>query len=88
MRKTKTFRKGSLYVVLDRSQVFPDDPGAGTPAMVEYRGAYWGSATYWCAVGEGELDRGRHGMMALSDSALEWLESLEDEIEAFLYGEE
>src|SRR2546429_6006520 len=39
------------YTTLFRS--FPDDPGNGTPAIVQYRG---GSATFWCATNEGRSE--------------------------------
>lgn len=80
---TKTLSKGNLRVVLDKSQVFPDDPGQGTPAMV-YCGEF--SATYWCAVGESELFHDRRGAKRLTDEQVEWLESLDSELSSFLYG--
>lgn len=82
---TKTFTNRNLRVVLDRREVFPDDPGNGTPAMVYWDGARGSfSATYWCAIGEAELLNGRGGIKELTDSQLEWLDSLEHEINRFL----
>lgn len=66
----------SLRIVLDASQVFPADPGNGTPAMV-YRGRE--SATYWCATDTGELETYR-----LRKSDIEWLDAQHDTIEAFI----
>lgn len=42
-----------FYVILDETQVFPDDPGAGTPAMVYGPGG--AQATLNAAVNMGEL---------------------------------
>lgn len=50
MNKTVNGPNG-VVLVLDRDKVVLDDPGADTPAMVYYKR---GSATYWCACGEGE----------------------------------
>lgn len=77
----KSFRKGRLIVSLDRSQVFPDDPGNGTPAMVHSFGF---SATYWCAQDNGLENRnGEH--MELTDAEVDWLGSLDSDITEFLY---
>lgn len=58
-----------LEIKLDSSQVFPDDPGQGTPAMVSV-GRH--CATYACAVDTGELDCGE---FELSITQLNWLQS-------------
>jgi hypothetical protein len=89
---TKRFVRQSahsnLVVELDKSQVFPDDPGAGTPAMVYLdtsKGRH--SATYWCAIGEGEVENNHTGeMKQLTEKQLEWLEVLNSEIDNFLFG--
>lgn len=82
----KTFKYGSLSVVCDPSQVFPNDPGAGTPAMVFHKNG--ACATLWCAMGEGELDHARKGMYRLTDKQVNWLESIEPEVVEFLYTKE
>ncbi len=75
----KTLRgPGGIRIELDRSEVFPNDPGNGTPALVYCRG---NTATYWCACGEGEVD----GIM-LSEGQMEWLENQSYTIDSFLYG--
>jgi hypothetical protein len=51
LRKTLTGPEG-IRLELDSAEIFPDDPGQGTPAMV-YLGNH--SATYWWATGEGSL---------------------------------
>ncbi|MFA5234739.1 MAG: hypothetical protein WC390_10100 [Sulfurimonas sp.] len=84
MFDTKTLRgPGGIKVQLDRSQIFPDDPGQGTPAIVVLKNA---SSTYNCACGEGELFCDDHcGVIQLTDAQLEWLGRIEDEIEDFLW---
>ena len=83
----KIFKKGNLQVVCDRKRVVPNDPGADTPAIVYFYGKYKASATYWCAVGEGELEiTGRpHGFHKLTEKQVEWLSDLDSEITEFLY---
>lgn len=67
-----------IQIDLDRGEVFPDDPGNGTPALVKYRGY---TATYWCAWETGEVDG-----VNLPPTALEWLSKQDKKINAFLYG--
>ena len=74
---TKTLKgPNGLRIELDASQIFPDDPGAGAPAMV-YKGR--DSGTYWCALDTGEL-----GDATLPQSALNWLDAQLDTVEAFI----
>lgn len=89
MSNKKTFHRGSITVELDREEVFPDDPGQGTPAMVFHRdrsGAVY-SATYWCACDTGELD-GDAGCKRLREDDLEWLDGLDSDVNDFLFGEQ
>ena len=58
MSRKKTLRcpsHSSYLIKLDKDEIVPDDPGAGTPQMVHNldTGA---SGTYWCALHEGMLD--------------------------------
>jgi len=77
LKAKKTLRgPGGIKLVLDPAEVFPDDPGQGTPALVEYKG---GTATFWCAQGEGYVDS-RNGDIPLTEAQSQWLHS--DEIEA------
>lgn len=71
-----------LELVLDRTQIFPADPGRGTPAIVRC-GPY--SSTYWCAVGAGELlaDRGG-GVYTLTAEQRAWLDEQQAAIDEFL----
>lgn len=73
---TKTLTGCGLTVELDTAQVFPHDPGRGTPAMVSVRGR---EATYWCALNEGEVEDVR-----LTAAQVRWLERNEDAIVRFL----
>ena len=85
---TKVFRRGNLRVELDLDEVYPDDPGAGAPAMVYWTSKFVGkigeySATYPYAIGEGELES-RLETRRLTDKQCEWLDSLGDKIDEFL----
>lgn len=57
---------GGILLELDPSEVFLDNPGEGTPAMV-YLGDW--SATYHCAVDTGEVEYEK-----LTDAQLDWLD--------------
>jgi hypothetical protein len=63
-----------LRIELDAAQIFPSNPGNGTPAMV-YRNGY--SATFFCAMDTGELDC---GTVELSDTECRWLNSQEGDV--------
>lgn len=73
---TKKTLRGPMGVelLLDSAEVFPDDPGNGTPALVYYRG---GVGTYWCACEEGEVQASTK-MIRLPRKVVSWLEN--DEI--------
>ena len=81
----KSYKRGNLIVELDRSQVFPDNPGDGCPALVYYlkRGRLGDSGSYNCIVNEGAFMDGR----PISESEMDWLVGLEDKIENFLHGD-
>ena len=66
----------NTQLILDQAQVFPDDPGAGTPATVKYRNHY---GSYWCCVGDEECDG-----VELPQEVLDWLNSskIVNEVEA------
>lgn len=71
---------GGLKIVLDKSQVILDNPGAGTPAMVYTKDAK-ANGTFWCAVDTGEVDGVR-----LTDPQCEWLQEQDVKVNEFLYG--
>lgn len=79
----RTLRRGRLLVQLDRSQVFPNDPGQGTPAIVR---CFEYSATYWCALDNGLMaPDGRQ--LLLTDAECDWLYDIDREVTEFLYGD-
>jgi hypothetical protein len=71
-------------IVLNTDDVFNDDPGKGTPALVYDRSGRF-SATYWCAMDGGELD-GPRSSHTLPDAVVSWLRDSEDTVDAYLYG--
>ena len=73
---------GGILVKLDRNEVYPDDPGNGTPAIVQL---FQYTATFWCASGEGELTDERGQTRQLSTEQLDWLDSVENQVDQFLY---
>jgi hypothetical protein len=82
----KTLQGPGIRIELDTDEVIPDDPGAGTPAMVYVTGPVAGQATYWCALDTGEIDTGRHGYRDLTPAQSAWLERQLDAVNDFLGG--
>ena len=68
---TKFIKYGpaGLSVRFDSTEIFPDDPGQGTPVLV-FLGKE--SSTFCCALNEGEVDGIR-----LSQAQIAFLETLE-----------
>jgi hypothetical protein len=64
-------------VELDSTQVIPDDPGAGTPAMVYAPSG--ASGTYWCVMDTAEIDGEE-----VPSFVLQWLEKIFDEVDEFV----
>ena len=81
MSDNRTLKRGRLTVELDRGQVFFDDPGRGTPAVV-FCGNTCG--TYWCVSDTGEFMDGPE----LTGAEKRWLASINDEVDEFLYGKD
>ena len=79
-------KDGRYYLVLDPAEIYPDDPGNGTPVMVyfDFAGVHHASATYSCAIGEGELMQSGCGTWVLPSEVYEWLEGLHEYVEQFL----
>ncbi len=69
---------GGIKVVLDRNEIIPHDPGAGCPALVVV-GRY--SASWSCAINEGELECGEYTLTA---EQVAWLDSVAGEVWQFL----
>ena len=80
MKKTYSGPDG-ITLVLDSSEIFPNDPGQGTPAMVYTRG---GGATYWCASDTGTVMDARGNDVDLSVAQCEWLDTMADTVDAFI----
>lgn len=72
----KTSIKGRMTLVLDSDEIFPDDPGQGTPAVL-YIGKQ--SATYWCAMDTGAVDEA-----TLTDAEWQWLDRQSATVDQFL----
>jgi hypothetical protein len=71
--------KGPLgfTLVLDSDQVFLDDPGNGTPVLVE--GPKGISGTYFCTIATGECDG-----VDVPAAVMRWLEAREDMVNNFI----
>jgi hypothetical protein len=82
-RKTLSGPQG-IRIELDSAEIFPDDPGQGTPAMVYVGEGDQHSGTYWAALNEGELICGRSGDYQLNASQHNWLAAQEETVGAFL----
>jgi hypothetical protein len=65
-------------IVLDSREVFPADPGAGTPAMVYSPSGL--SGTYWCVADTGEID----GTDPVPGEVARWIDSVADEVNEFV----
>ena len=74
--RTLTGPKG-YSLTLDTCEIFADDPGQGTPAIVT--GPCGQTGTFWCAIGEGEIEG-----ITLPISVFNWLNSLEGEVSDFI----
>lgn len=68
---------------LDQGEVFFDDPGQGTPALVY--DAKGNSGTYWCVMGEAEIESRSGGCEPIPNIVWMWLDDMEPAIVAFLY---
>lgn len=76
---TKTLSFKGWRVELDRAQVIPSDPGAGTPALVYAPSG--ASGTYWCVCDTGEIDCGSEDV---PPNVARWLDDIRDSVEEFL----
>ncbi len=65
-----------LKIELDAAEIYPNDPGMGTPVLVLKGDA---AGTFECATSEGELDD-----CALTEADLNWLESQRARVETWL----
>ncbi len=76
MSKQTVIGPRGIKLHLDPAQVFPNDPGAGSPALVEYRKSF---GSYTCATCEGYCDS-----QPVPQECIDWLNS--PEIDALVEG--
>ena len=85
--RTKTLEHPEGWkIVLDADQIVPDDPGAGTPAMVH--GPRGQSGTYFAVYENEEIGRSDGSYEQIPRSIARWLDEQFDEVEAFMSAEE
>jgi hypothetical protein len=79
-RKQTIKGPGGLKIELDADEIFPDDPGQGTPILVSLpEGGERYTATYNCAVSENEVDG-----IYLNDDQIDFLQNLDCELDNWL----
>lgn len=84
--KTLTCPHAPIWrIELDRREVFPDDPGAGTPAMLY--GPRDSSATFYCALDTEEIGTGDGSYIDVPRPVLDWMSAQEFVVAAFLFVE-
>ena len=69
-------------VALRRDEVYPDDPGNGTPAMV--CGPFGKSATFWCAADTGYVTDRNGEDFVLPGSVNRRIDAVADEVNAYV----
>lgn len=84
---TQTYRGPNGWtLVADRREVFPDDPGNGTPLMV-YAPRMSGWGTLGRVLDTGEVDDNTGAVIVVPPDVLTWLEDAEDNATEWLEGE-
>ncbi|MFB0396483.1 hypothetical protein ABVE18_20850 [Xanthomonas euvesicatoria] len=82
-RSTLTYTKDPRYTVeLDYTEGHPDDPGAGTPAMV--CGPNGTSGTFFCVRDTGWLNEGERNGHEVPPGVKQWLEEREDLVDGYV----
>jgi hypothetical protein len=76
--KTRTLRGKGIRIELDSAEIFPEDPGQGTPVLVVL--ANGDSATWNCITETGETADGTQ----LTDDQKQWLESMTPTVEEWM----
>lgn len=74
-------------LIADRREVYPDDPGNGTPLMV-YGPRMCGSGTLGRVLDTGEVDDPNGAVIVVPQSVMDWLNDGEETAQAWLDGEE
>lgn len=67
-----------IRIIMDPSQVFPHDPGQGTPVLVELKNG--DTATWNCAINEGETADGNE----FTDEQMKWLNKQTPKVEQWM----
>jgi hypothetical protein len=78
----RTISKQSLglKIILDETEIYPKDPGMGTPVIIEKNLNFKTyTATWNCGTETGELDG-----YSLTDEEKEWLESKAEQVENWM----
>jgi hypothetical protein len=78
--RAKTINFAGYKLKLDKDQVFPNDPGQGTPAMITSPSGK--TATYNCVMDQGTVDD-----EDVPERIYRHFELMEDEINEFLFSE-
>ena len=73
-------KKIGLRIVMDKKEIYPGDPGAGTPVIVETYDKRF-SASWNCATETGELGLGD---FLLSEAQIDWLTEHEESVAAWM----
>ncbi|MBJ6984015.1 hypothetical protein [Luteimonas sp. MC1750] len=74
-------------LVADRREVFPDDPGNGTPLMV-YAPKATASGTLGRVLDTAEVDEARNAnAREVPGDVMTWLENVADQAQTFVYGD-
>ncbi|MCV2216127.1 hypothetical protein [Thauera sp. Sel9] len=82
---TQTFHGPDGWtVVADRRQVFPDDPGQGTPLMVYAPGAR-ASGTLHRVLDTAETDTNTGQIEPVTGRVMAWLEQIEDQANEWIF---
>ena len=85
--RTKVYHGPDGWTILaDRREVFPQDPGQGTPLMV-YGPKHKSSGTLTRVLDTGEADTARGRLEQVPPQVMAWLEDQADGAANWVYGE-
>lgn len=86
MRRQETLTgPDGLSIQLDADQIFPEDPGQGTPAIViQRRGKRESTATFACANDTGVLEDHYGDFLVLNRYKCAWLGAMETYVDNWL----
>lgn len=86
-KKIITNGKLNLKVILNPKEVYPNDPGMGTPEMVFLLSGNQeiGSSTLACALGEGEILLYNDSSKSLDKDQIEFLEKCDEISQKYLW---